>query len=254
MSESGVAHSADTGADDVDGLVAAQTSPLVVVDRGKARIVVFNRPQARNALTRDMRRALAVVLAEADAEESVASLIVTGAGGVFCAGVDIKESRAEPAAMVRPHPGEALRALSKPVIAAVDGPCITGGLEIALSCSFIIATRRARFADTHAKVGVFPAWGMTALLPRAVGVRRARQMMLTAAPIEAATALDWGLVNELVDPPALLARALQLSAAMADLDPHLLSRELALVNRHAAVEDALVAEAEAAARWRAEKG
>src|SRR5690606_469723 len=106
-------------------------------------------------------------------------LIVIGAGGNFCSGLDTSEppDPDRPIA-VRPHPGEAMRQFTKPSIAAVDGYCLTGGLELALSCSFIIATDRARFADTHGAIGIFPGWGMTALLPRAVGIRRARQLSL----------------------------------------------------------------------------
>ena len=248
-----MAYVADNGATDADGLTTGQNSPLVVITRANTRIIAFNRPDARNALTRDMRRAFAAVLAEADADEGVSAAIVTGVGGAFCAGVDIKESRATPAAMVRPHPGEALRAFGKAVIAAVDGPCITGGLELALSCSFIIATARTTFADTHAKVGLFPTWGQTALLPRAIGVRRARQMMLTAAPIDAGTALGWGLVNELVEPSLLLTRCLALAEAMAVLDQRLLRRELALLDQDGSIEAAIEAEAAAAARWRSQK-
>ncbi|MBL8546451.1 MAG: enoyl-CoA hydratase/isomerase family protein [Hyphomonadaceae bacterium] len=253
MTELCVAHVDDNGAGDVDLLVAGQSSPIVVLTRNKTRIVVLNRSEARNAMTRDMRRALAAVLADADANDDVDALILAGAAGAFCAGVDIKESRARPAPMVRPHPGEALRAFGKPVIAAVDGPCVTGGLEIALSCDFIIASERATFADTHARVGLFPAWGMTALLPRAIGVRRARQMMLTASPIDAGTALQWGLVNEVVEPPALLTRCLALCTAISAVDRRLLTREMALLDEGEAMESAIAAEEAAAARWRAEK-
>lgn len=250
MADACVAHVTDNGANHADGLAAGQGSPIVVVTRANARIVVFNRPGSRNALTREMRRAFPTVLTEADVDEQVRALIIIGAGGAFSAGVDIKESRAQPAPLVRPHPGEALRALKKPVIAAVDGPCITGGLEVALSCDFIVATPRATFADTHAKVGMFPAWGLTAMLPRAIGVRRARQMMLTAAPITAQAALQWGLVNEIVEPSALLARCLELAASMAALDPRLLQREMALLDRDGSFEQAIAAETEAAAKWR----
>jgi len=254
MDES-VAYVADSGGADVYTLAGGETAPIVIVTRAATRFVIFNRPSARNALTRAMRRAFAAVLAEADADVRVRAVIVTGAGGVFCAGVDIKESRAAPAPMVRPHPGEALRGMSKSVIAAVDGACITGGLEIALNCSFILASARATFADSHAKVGFFPAWGLTAMLPRAIGMRRARQMMLTAAPIDAERAYAWGLVNEVVAPPALLPRALELADGMSGVDADLVRREIELMARCDGVtfDDAITAEAEAAALWRETK-
>jgi enoyl-CoA hydratase len=114
-----------------------------------------------------------------------------------------------------PNPGEAIRALQKPVIAAVNGPCATGALEMALSCSFVIASEQARFADTHAKVGLFPRWGQCTLLTQAVGLRRARQLMLTGQFIDAPQALQWGIVNEIVAADRLLARCLKLGEAIA---------------------------------------
>lgn len=191
---------------------------IIVRDEGAVRLLIFNRPEARNALSRAMRRRLALLLAEADGDSSVGCIVLAGADGVFTAGSDIRESRAQPGPIVRPHPGEAIRAITKPVIAAVDGPCVTGGLEIALSCSFVIASDRATFADTHAKIGIFPAWGQTVLLPHAIGTRRARQMMLTGAFIDAATACAWGIANEVVPADTLLDRCLELAREVAVCD------------------------------------
>ncbi|MEX1147582.1 MAG: enoyl-CoA hydratase-related protein [Sphingomonadales bacterium] len=238
----------------VADLIGAESTPLVSVTRGNVRFIIINRSEARNAMTRDMRRDFAVRVAEAGQDESVRAVIVTGAGGAFCAGVDIRESRSTgPRPLVRPNPGEALRALGKPVIAAVDGACVTGGLEIALSCSFLIASDRSRFADTHARVGLVPAWGMSALLPRAIGRRRAVQMMATGAFVDAATACDWGLVNEITTPDGFLCRSMELAEAMAETDADSLGWQLGLILRH---EDepmaaALAAEEGMVARWRA---
>jgi enoyl-CoA hydratase len=102
----------------------------------------------------------------------------------------------------------------KPVICAVNGACVSGALEIALSCSFIVASERARFADTHAQLGVIPTWGLTALLPRAIGVRKAREMSLTGTFIDAAEALRIGLVNHVVPHETLLPFSLELAAAV----------------------------------------
>lgn len=230
--------------------------PLVATDRGDVRFILFNRPAARNALTRDMRRDFARLLSEAEGDESVRVVVVTGTGGVFSAGVDIKETRnGPPRPIVRPHPGEVLRAMTKPVIAAVDGPCVTGGLEIALSCSFIIASDRARFADTHARVGLVPAWGLSALLPRAVGRRRALQMALTGAFIDARTACDWGLVNKIVDGGGLLNRCLEIAAEIgrADADSVRLQHRILYDQDGAPLQAALLAEEDMVVRWRTEK-
>lgn len=200
---------------DLQDLVAGSDEPIVVVDHKRVRIVILNRPAARNALTRAMRADFARLLAEADADPAVEALVLTGAGGCFSGGVDLKD-RVPGAPPVEPNPGAALRSLTKPVIAAIDGPCITGALEMALSCAFAIATPEARFADTHCKVGLFPRWGGGHLLTSAIGVRRARQMMLTGAMIDARAALCWGLVNELVTQPQLLQRAVDLATTMAE--------------------------------------
>ncbi|ALC14122.1 enoyl-CoA hydratase-related protein [Sphingopyxis sp. 113P3] len=196
-----------------DQLAADQADELVVSDINTTRLIIFNRPAARNALTNAMKAAIVAHLADAANDDSIRTVVVTGAHGAFSAGADIKELRAG-APRIRHNPAEALRAFPKPVIAAVDGPCATGALEVALSCSFILASRRARFADTHAKVGLIAGWGMSALLPRAIGRRRASQIMSTGEFIDATTAYEWGLVNEVVDGD-VTARAVEIAGQMA---------------------------------------
>jgi enoyl-CoA hydratase len=195
-------------------LLDGAEGPIVVADRQRVRFVILNRPPARNALTRAMRAEFAALLGRAEADPEVDALVLTGAGGCFCGGVDLKD-RIEGAPPVEPNPGAAIRALSKPIVAAIDGACITGALEMALSCGFALATPEAYFADTHCTIGLFPRWGGGTLLTSAIGARRARQMMLTGERIDAATALAWGLVNELQPQARLLDRAAQLAAAMA---------------------------------------
>ena len=196
-----------------DQLVAGRTEELVVIDVDAVRVVVINRQAARNALTNAMKQEIVAALAAADGDASVRAVIITGAGGCFSAGADLKELRngAQP---LRPHPAEALRACRKPTIAAVDGVCVTGALEIALSCDFILASGRARFADTHAKIGLISGWGMSALLPRAIGRRRANQIMSTGEFIDAARSYEWGLVNEVVEGD-VMGRALELAGLIA---------------------------------------
>ncbi len=107
---------------------------------------------------------------------------------------------------------------SKPIIGAVNGVAVTGGLELALNCDFLVASERARFADTHARVGVHPLWGLTVLLPQAIGIRRAREMSATGNFIDAATALEWGLVNHVVAHDELLPTARRLAADIVSSD------------------------------------
>jgi len=211
---------ADDHADSIDALVAGRSEELVVIDRGQARLLVFNRADKRNAMNAAMRRAYAAELARADADPAIHCVIVTGAHGFFTAGVDIKERPPTPGmTMVRPHPVEASRAASKPVIAMIDGPCITGGLELALSCSFVVGSDRSSFADTHLKIGILPGWGGTSLLAGAIGARRAAQMQLTGERISADTACRWGLIGEVVPAGEILPRCLQMAEAIAALDP-----------------------------------
>lgn len=211
-------------------LVAGSSEPLIIADIGAVRILIFNRPAARNALTRQMRRDFSTLIAQADADPTVAVTVITGVDPAFSGGVDLKErGTGEPPPPVKPDPAEVLRDAAKPVIAAVNGACLTGALEMALSASFIIASDRARFADTHAKLGLFPSWGQTALLPRAVGTRRALQMMLTGMFVDAETAFSWGLVNELVPHERLLTRAIELGQAIAAADGAAVRRHLNIV-------------------------
>lgn len=196
-------------------LLGGSQAPIVTADVGGVRFVILNRSTARNALTRAMRADFATIMRDADADPAVDAMVLTGAGGAFSGGVDLKD-RVPGAAPVEPNPGVALRGLTKPVVAAVDGACVTGAIEMALSCAFMIGTPAARFADTHCKVGLFPRWGGGALLTSAIGVRRARQMMLTGAFVDAETALAWGLLNEIAPAGRLLDRAAALARAMAD--------------------------------------
>jgi enoyl-CoA hydratase len=154
-----------------------------------------------------MRVELAELLQDADRDAEVTAVIITGTDPVFSGGVDFKvlapnydRYRNQFAAT----PGRALRAMRTPVICAANGACVSGALEIALSCSFIVASERARFADTHARLGEVATWGLTALLPRAVGVRRAREMSITGNFVDAPEALRIGLVNHVVEHDRLL--------------------------------------------------
>lgn len=232
-------------------LVGESSEPLLSVTLGSTRLIILNRPAVRNALTRQMRRDFPALIEAADRDESIAAMILTGMHPAFSAGVDLKELAAGSQPPIKPNPGEVLRAARKPVIAAVNGACVTGALEMALSCSFIVASSEARFADTHARVGIVPRWGQTALLPDAIGARRARQMMLTGALIDAGVAHEWGLVNEVVPPALLLDRCLELAQQIARLDAASVSAQMRASQDTAAAALAagLEAEQRALSRW-----
>ena len=191
----------------------------VEVDGGTATLTMW-RPEVRNALNAPMRSAVRKTLAELDADPSVRAIILTGADPAFCAGLDLKELAAgENSGLSAGDDSTGPWApLSKPLIGAINGVAVTGGFEYALACDFLMASEHARFADTHARVGIMPGWGLSVQLPRAIGVRRARQMSLTGNYIDAGTALEWGLVNEVVPHAELLPRCLQLAADVGEID------------------------------------
>ena len=230
-------------------------------------VVTMNRPDARNALNRELRAAVPTVLQELDADPDVHAMILTGADPAFCAGLDLKElsggsMTAAPTDLGAPGDADdtaattttsplPFGALTKPLIGAVNGPAVTGGFELALGCDFLIASERARFADTHARVGVMPGWGLTVLLPQAIGIRRARQMSFTGNYVDAPTALAWGLVNAVVPHDELIGAARSLAADMASVPMHnLVAIKAAYGAAAAPVDDtALAAENRFAGAW-----
>ena len=212
---------------------AAPHPNLRVDDVDGVRVVTIDRPEAKNAMTLAMREALIDLVAASDAAPEVHALVITATDPVFTAGVDFKERIGGPRRPVdwtlRADPAAALRASITPTICAVNGACVSGGLEVALSCTFVIASERARFADTHARLNVVPGWGLTALLPRVVGLRKAREMSITGNFVDADEALRIGLVNHVVPHDALRDRAVGLAR---DISPNPAVREvLRLYNR-----------------------
>lgn len=200
---------------------------VVLVDRNDAvATVTLNRPGARNALSQELRKSLWQAMTELEADESVAAIVLTGADPAFCAGLDLKElaSTAGAALAETGAAGDTTTArgpipqMATPVIGAINGVAITGGFEVALACDFLIASERAAFADTHARMGIMPGWGLTVLLPEAVGYRRAKELSTTGNFLDAQTALAWGLVNHVVPHDGLVPFAQQLAADIASND------------------------------------
>jgi enoyl-CoA hydratase len=193
---------------------ADNPSPVVLVDVADGiAVVTLNRPEARNALNAELAAAFPAAVAACDSRDDVTAIVLTGTDPAFCAGFDLRDVGSGKKTGENPHPGYwgALPPTTKPVIGAINGAVATGGLEIAVACDFLIASDKARFADTHAKVGVLPGWGLTIALPQAIGMRRALQMSLSGDFIDAATALEWGLVNEVVPHEDLLPHTIELA-------------------------------------------
>lgn len=181
---------------------------VVLVDvSDRIGTVTMHRPEARNALNAELRSALPKAMLALDADDDVDVVILTGTDPAFCAGLDLKELGSRPTRQPGdPDPvvGGPFPTMTKPVIGAINGVAITGGFEIALNCDFLIASEHAGFADTHSRVGVMPGWGLTVLLPQAVGVRKAREMSTTGNFLGAHEALLFGLVNHVVPHDELL--------------------------------------------------
>jgi enoyl-CoA hydratase len=188
--------------------------PGVGVEReGDVAVVVLNRPEARNAM--NARLAGETVEAIRSCQDAGA-IVLTGTDPAFCAGLDLRELGVDQL-LALPGFVNAATCSEVPLVAAVNGPAVTGGLELALACDFIVASERARFADTHLRVGVYPG-PVLVELPRRVGMAWAREMSLTGNFVDAETALRIGLANHVVSHDELRAFAVGLAQAIAEQD------------------------------------
>jgi len=191
-------------------------------DAGIATLTL-DRPQAMNALSRQLRTEIAEAFAAAQADPEIRVVILTGAGRAFCAGLDLKELEGGMPGGARDTSARdmlaAIGAFEGPVIGAINGFAITGGFELALACDLLIASSEARFADTHARVGILPGWGLSQKLPRLIGIHRAKELSLTGNYLSAERAEAWGLVNRVVAPEALLPTCRALAGDMLSCDP-----------------------------------
>jgi len=214
------------------------TEPVVLHDVSPdgVAVVTLNRPQAMNALSRELLDTLAKALQACGDDPRVRVIILTGAGRAFCAGLDLKELGAggtdigKTTVSSRGDPVGVMEHLKKPVIGAINGAAVTGGFELALACDVLIASSEARFADTHARVGLASGWGLSQKLSRAVGIYRAREISLGGRWVSAQQAADWGFVNRVVAPGELMPAALALAADMLLAQPGMLERYKAIID------------------------
>jgi enoyl-CoA hydratase len=190
------------------------TGDVVRMDReGEVALIVLNRPQARNAVNFELATGLCGAVAAA---QDAGAIVLTGADPSFCAGLDLRSLGIDKIADLPPFI-EAVADSEVPVIAAVNGPAVTGGFELALACDFIVASERASFADTHLRVGVYPG-PVLVELPRRVGLAWAREMSLTGNFVDAATALHIGIANRVLPHDELVPHARRLASAIAEQD------------------------------------
>ena len=177
-------------------------------------------------------------LSELDRDPGVKVIVLTGAGErAFTAGLDLKELGGDPdglraanATEPSENPAWAVIACKKPVIGAINGVAITGGFELALACDVLICSTNARFADTHARVGITPGWGLSQKLSRVIGPYRAKELSLSGNFLDAQTACDWGLANRVVAPEELMPAALKLAADMATIELDMLLEYKAMID------------------------
>jgi enoyl-CoA hydratase/carnithine racemase len=193
---------------------------LVEVERdGAIAVIVLQRPEARNA----MNVALAAATCDAMRDcQDARAIVLTGADPAFCAGLDLRNLGTDHLIDLPPFVASVSES-AVPVVAAVNGPAVTGGFELALACDFIVASERAAFADTHLRVGVYPG-PVLVELPRRVGMAWAREMSLTGNFVDAETAGRIGIANHVVPHDALLPFARELAHAIAEQDPAMVSR------------------------------
>jgi enoyl-CoA hydratase/carnithine racemase len=196
-------------------------------------IVTLNRPEEMNALSRELRADFVRAFSECSDDEDIRVVILTGNGRAFCAGFDLKElasSESDAADEADNTIARAMEAFGGPIIGAINGHAITGGFEMALACDVLIASEDARFADTHARVGILPGWGLSQKLPRLIGASRAKEISFTGAPVFAQQAYDWGLVNHVLPADELLPRAVKMAEDMCACVPHILAQYKPLID------------------------
>jgi enoyl-CoA hydratase/carnithine racemase len=217
------------------------SEPMFLLERrGPVAVLTLNRPARRNAITLAMMDEIAAAVRGLDAEPEVRALVLTGNAQCFSAGMDLHEAQAmrtpeelERGAATWQRLNGALESSQLPVIAAIEGPCMTGGLELALACDLRVAGEGATFGITSARIGTVPGAGATQRLPRLVGAGAALELLFTADAIDSAQALRIGLVNRVTESGGALEAALVLASRIAERAP------LSLASLKRAVRDGL---------------
>lgn len=191
------------------------TEPLLVEHRDDTLVLTINRPKARNSVDARTAQAIAKALDDFDNDDELTVAVLTGAGGTFCAGMDLKGfASGDTVATHRGMLGATERPPAKPMIAAVEGWAVAGGCELALSCDLIVAADDAKFGIPEVKRGIVAAAGGLRRLPLALPYHVAMELALTGEPLTARRAHELGMVNRLVEPGSALSGALDLASAI----------------------------------------
>jgi enoyl-CoA hydratase len=189
--------------------------------RGGVLVITLNRPEAKNAVNAELANAVAAAMDELDSDSSLSAGVITGAGGSFCAGMDLKAFVAGENVFIdgRGFAGLAERSSDKPLIAAIEGYALAGGLEVALSCDLLVASRESKFGVPEVKRSLVAAAGALIRLPKRIPYHVAMELALTGDAISAERAAELGLVNRIVDAGGALDAALELAEAIAKNGP-----------------------------------
>jgi 2-(1,2-epoxy-1,2-dihydrophenyl)acetyl-CoA isomerase len=230
---------------------------FVVRERHGATLVIrLNRPERRNAFDLEVRQGIADAVLEARDDDAVRAVVITGTDGIFCAGGDLKSLSEAKRPVFKDrerirrlhHLFHHLVNLEKPVIAAVDGPAFGAGFNLALACDFVIATPRARFCAVFGRIGLVPDLGGFFLLPRIVGLQRAKDLVFSAREVDAEEARSLGIVMQLAAPDRLMDEALALAARYHDASTEALGIAKNILNRSFNLDQDTLAELEANAQ------
>jgi len=218
----------------------ADYSGVVYERRGAGAWITLNRPDALNALSFGLMRELGDALAQARSDDAVRALVITGTGRAFCAGADLKEV-AEMQAHAKPGDPDflevvrtvfdELRTFPKPVIAAVNGLALAGGMELVMACDLVFAAEGARLGDAHSNFGVFPGAGGAALMPRRIGLNRAKYLLFSGDHLSAREMMDMGLVNRVTPDAELVSAVEEFVEKLAQKSPAVLRRMKTVANR-----------------------
>ncbi|MEK0418618.1 MAG: hypothetical protein RI949_2624 [Pseudomonadota bacterium] len=219
---------------------------LEISQQGSVLVLTLNRPEARNALSEAMVNDLESALRDVEAGREIRAVVLTGAGGAFCSGGDVRgmkermantDPEARRLRMRRQHRlVKLIHDLERPVIAAVDGVAFGAGFSLALLCDMVVASTRARFCMAFGRIGLIPDYGALYTLPRLVGMARAKELLFSAREVDAQEAQSLGLVLEVVPPEQLMSRAMALSQGVSSASPAAVGMTKNALNRSLGME------------------
>ncbi len=209
-------------------------STVLLEKHDTVALLRLNRPESMNAISRQLRKDFIAAFESCIDDPNIRVMVITGNGKAFCAGFDLKElgsGNSDTAAdEVTNDMARVMERFKGPIIGAINGHAVTGGFELALACDVLLASENARFADTHALVGILAGWGLSQRLPRLIGLSRAKELSFTGRPLFANQAYEWGLVNHVYPADQLLDSAMEMAQAMCACVPNVLQEYKALID------------------------